>query len=148
MAKNPTPTPGAYRRDVGSGDQLDYGDATDTNAELAAGDAVEEQIQDQALVSVVPTTGGMPAAEPGPVEYADDGPDYVPANEDEAILFGDSEGIGLEPSLGATRPIANSVLRALPSLSAIVRDPTTPPAIRAAYNLVLQRLAAELESNY
>lgn len=148
--QNPTPTPGEYQRDVGSGEQLGYGEATDANVALAAGDALEEEIAANSDLGLA-APGEVPAPEedPTPVEYSDEDPaDYQPASELEQILFGPAEGVGLERTAQVSRPIPNSVIRALPMLSAIVADPATPAAIRAAYRLLIQRMTAEQESLY
>jgi hypothetical protein len=115
MAENATPTPGEYKADVGSGAQLEYGDANELNQSLVAGDADEM---------------------------------FTPGNEDEEILFGPTEGLGRTGPPLAKKPVPNSVLRALPLLSTIANDPKTPPVIKNAYKLILQRLAAEQKAKY
>ena len=144
MAENATPTPGEFTRDVGSGEQQGYGEATAENQALAAGDAVEDSLQAQAIVPEP-----SEAAPLEDVQYADepDAQGYQPQDEMEEILFGDPEGF--EPSdPGKHKPVPNSVIRALPTLAAIVADPGTPPAIKAAYNILLQRMEAELKAKF
>jgi hypothetical protein len=143
MAENATPTPGEYKADVGSGAQLEYGDANELNQSLVAGDAVEDKLG-PAPVAPKPDLG-LPA-EDFQVEYTDEDEMFTPGNEDEEILFGPSEGLGGPPK--PRRPVPNSVLRALPLLSTIASDPSTPPAIKAAYKLILERLAAEHKAAY
>lgn len=131
-----TPTPGKYKRDVGSGEQLGSGDATELNASLVAGNEVEASLAGGAI------------APPTDVQFADKPePDYQPAGEIEDILFGPAEGVRT-PGRDPNRPVPNSIIRALPALTAVVSDPSTPPAIRAAYNLILQRIEAEYEATY
>lgn len=131
-----------YQRNVGSGEQLGYGEATETNETAAAGEAVAASLDDQELI---------PDED---VEFVDDDYDesYTPAGEDEEVLFGDAEGLGRPMSLGQVRsaqaPIPTAVLRSLPTLAALANDPRTPDSIKAAYRLVVQRLAAEMEQRY
>ena len=121
-----------YERDVGSGDQLDSGEATDLNESAQQGRAVADAV----------------APEPMPVKYAEGPePDYQPKDDIEELLFGPAEGVR-SPMLDPTQPVPNSIVRALPQLSAIVADPTTPAVIRAAYNLIIQRIEAEHEALY
>ena len=145
---NPTPTPGEATRGTGP-DQLGYGDATQTNEELAAGDAIEEEIASQELVQEAPQTQPTFEGEEVPVEYSDEEePDYQAANEMEEIMFGESMGIGVNPYKNVNRPVPNSVLRALPQLSAIMADPTVPASIKAMYQTVIERLANELDKRH
>lgn len=128
-----------FKRDVGSGDPLAAGEATEVNDELAFGRVAEDQIEQQSLLEGF--EGG--AAEQLPeVEYADDEPDYEPADEMEEILFADPEG-NRPMAKKANQPVPKSVIRRLPLMSLAVRDPSTPPAVKAAYHLVLQRLEDE-----
>jgi hypothetical protein len=136
---NPTPTPGEYKRDVGSGDQLASGNATSTNQDLVAGDAVEEQIASAAVVA---------DTMPGPVQYATEDPaPYQPRSDMEGVLFGPAEGLKPEPT-SDKRPVPDSVIRALPGMSMIVNDPATPAAIKAAYRYLVLRLEAEMKARY
>jgi hypothetical protein len=144
MAENATPTPGEYKADVGSGAQLEYGDANELNQSLVAGDAVENQL------GPAPTATadlGLPA-EDFQVEYTDADEMFTPGNEDEEILFGPTEGLGRTGPPLAKKPVPNSVLLALPLLITIANDPKTPPVIKNAYKLILQRLAAEQKAKY
>lgn len=144
MAENPTPTPGEATRGVGTGEQLPYGAATEANADLAAGDAVEEQLARNQVVKAVPYQGikEIDTGE-GYDEYG-----YRPNGEMEEVLFGPSEGLGRDTMREGNRPLPNSVVRALPMLSSIVNDPTTPPAIKAAYAAAIRMLEAEQEAKY
>ena len=137
MAENPTPTPGEYQRDVGSGDQLPSGGATEANEELQFGDQVEETLQDQALVQ-----------EQEPAEFADDytAPDYQPKGELDEVLFGPTEGFARKRLRPNNRPVPNSVVQALPLMSTIVNDPDTPPVFKAVYRYYIRKLAAEREA--
>ena len=145
MAENPTPTPGEPQRSVGSGEQQAYGEATAQNESMALGDAVEEQLLSQQVVQEPEMAVPLPE-----VEYADDmeDPTYEPQDDMEQVLFGDPEGFESTKEDAKNRPVPNSVIRALPGLAAVVRDPSTPAAIRAAYNIILQRLEAELKANH
>jgi hypothetical protein len=139
---NPTPTPGEYKRDVGSGEQLDSGEATLENEDLAAGDQVEDQLQDKAIVQGVP----MGRENELPVSY-DDGeePTYKPRDETEDIMFGPSEGLGkgLPPLLDKNSPVRRATIRALPRMAMVIKDPSTPPAVKAAYKYLLRMLEEE-----
>lgn len=126
-----------YQRQAGSGEQLAYGEATDLDQQQVLGNDIEAQLADSAI-----DAGQIPEAE---VEYADDEEeDYVPAGEDEEILFGDPEGVS-KPLYRGTKPIPKSVVRQLPMLALLANDPTTPPALRAAYKLIISRLAEEVQ---
>ena len=141
MAENPTPTPGEYKRDVGSGEQLPAGEATELNNALVEGDAVEESLQAQQIVQ-------GEAAPLEEVEYAEDydEPLYSPSSDMDNILFGPSEGFAKQRLRPANRPVPNSVVQSLPLLSTIVNDPSTPPVFKAAYRYYLRRLALEREA--
>jgi len=137
MATNPTPTPGEYKRDVGSGDQLASGNASSTNQDLVAGDAVEQQIADAAIVA---------DTMPGPVQYATEDPaPYQPRGDMESVLFGPAEGLKPEPTPDR-KPVPDSILRALPGLAMTANDPATPAVIKAAYRYIVARLEAEMKA--
>lgn len=142
MAENPTPTPGEFEREVGSGDQLAYGEASELNAALAKGDAIEETIASQGVLPEQPIS----AADP-PIDYGDDPPEFEPgAGEFDDVLFADPVP-GLEPKKKTSkRPLPNSVIRMLPTMSAIVKDPATPPSIKAAYLLMIRKLEEEMRA--
>lgn len=119
-----------YTRGEGP-DALQYGEATDLNQEAQFGRDVQAEL---AATQVIPD-----------VQY-DDTPevDYTPAGEDEEILFGDPEGISMvHPGVNSQAPVPKSIVRQLPRMAAMVADPTTPPAIKAAYNFIIRRLMEE-----
>jgi hypothetical protein len=118
-----------FKREVGSGEQLPYGEAADLNRRLA---------------SVAPQTGtGLPS------ELAEAEPDdYKPQNEREEILFGPPEGLGrhLPPTAPVDRRVPPSVVRRLPALARAASRPDAPPALVAMYKLTLQRLEDEMRN--
>lgn len=67
-------------------------------------------------------------------------------NEEDEILFGDPEGLGLnrpDPEIEG-RSVPAKVARRLPALKRAASAPGAPPALRAAYKLLADRLESEL----
>jgi hypothetical protein len=137
---NPTPTPGEYKRDVGSGDQQAYGEATAQNESLAAGDALEEQI------AATSPAAAVQAPPPEPVYDQSPDPVYQPANEMDQVLYGDPEYVYANQKVSET-PISRTVLRSLPLMASLANDPSTPPAIRAAYKAAVRALEREMNQH-
>lgn len=67
-------------------------------------------------------------------------------NEEDEILFGDPEGLGANrpPAEVSDRSVPANVARRLPALKRAASAPGAPPALRAAYRLLAERLEAEL----
>lgn len=68
------------------------------------------------------------------------------ANEEEEILFGDPQGLGASrPSVDVeSRSVPAKLARRLPALKRAASAPGAPPALRAAYRLLADRLENEL----
>lgn len=131
-----------FTRDVGSGDQLDAGGATDLNQTLQEGEMAEEVIaQAGPQIDQMAEEMALP-----PIEYADDDePVGQPGDGMESVLFGPSEGLGKGMPLPTemNHPARRAAVRALPQMSLIIRDPSTPPAVKAAYKYLVQLLERE-----
>lgn len=126
-----------FRRDVGSGEQLDAGEATGLNQELDFGEEVAAQLEANSLV------GEQPPLDTS-VEYTDEDPVYEPGDDLEKVLFGPTEGLAGAHVSPSKKPIPRSVLRMLPTLMLLVDNPNTPPALKASYRLIIQRLEDEM----
>lgn len=155
MAQNPTPTPGEFKRDVGSGEQLPAGEATELNDQLAFGDEVEELIADQSKIPLPDTgppsglgLGGVSGDVVEDVEFDDSDDVFEPSDEDEEILFGPAEGIKPSEPPSGVLPLPGSVVRRLPSLMALAMNPRTPPAIKAAVKIAVRALEQEQLKRY
>jgi hypothetical protein len=125
-----------YQRGVGTGEQLPYGEATAENQNLALGNAVEKQVEDNAID--VPDY-----QEP---QYArSETPDFKPTSGMDEVLFGPQEGIkpvgGIQDTTG---PLPHYVIRALPQLAQMAAQPGAPPQVVAAYRFLVQKLEAEM----
>lgn len=144
MAENPTPTPGEYQREVGSGDQLDSGEATEANTDIQIGDRVEETLDAQQIVGDERFGQDLPE-----VEYGGEDPEYSPSGKLEEFMFADPEGFTRNaPRQGPSSPIPSSIIRMLPTLALAVQNPNTPAAIKAAYEYVIQRIEAEQRAKF
>ena len=86
---------------------------------------------------------------PQGVEWQEeDTPLPTPSGEEEEILFGDPEGLGRNrPSPDVQRrSVPAHVARRLPALKRAASAPGAPPALRAAYRLIADRLERELRA--
>ena len=134
--ENPTPTQ-EYKRDVGSGEQLPSGGATQANEDLALGNDVEETLDAQDLVQPME-----------PAEFDDEytPPEYQPKGDLDSVLFGPSETFAKRSLRKSGKPVPNTVVQALPLMSTIVNDPDTPPVFKALYRYYIRKLAQEREA--
>lgn len=124
----PDPSEAEFKRQAGGGYQLDYGQATAMN------DAVAD------IPS--PDETGLPEG----VEWADGTEeDFTPGDEDEEILFGPAEGIGVPDEDLRPPAVPPHVLRRLPTLARAAKDPAAPASLRAMYSLLAARFEREMK---
>lgn len=118
----------------GGAAQLPQGAATQLEAGLA-------QVQEEANL--------------GPAEFAPNGYNPArnlrPADDVEEVLYAEPQtprpvgDVPVDPR-SVARPVPTEVVRQLPMMKAMLRDPAAPPALKAAYRGILLRLQQELTS--